>query len=185
MHHPLVTRELTFLHEHYQQGRAHDLKHLLRQMKAATDRARQQGATCLPQPERDAFVASYDVQLLATGLAANPPPAAARDEPRRCGRRKQSPARNLLERLWLGREQVLAFLDDLRIPFDNNQTERDLRMLKVQLKISGCFRAHDGSGAHAVARIRGYLSTVRTQGVAQLVALATVFAGQPLYPNFA
>lgn len=176
-------RELTFLHEQYQQGWAHDLKHLLRQMKAATDRARLQGATGLPQPERDAFVARYDA-LLAAGLAANPPPRGPR-RPHQRGRRKQSPARNLLERLWLGREQVLAFLDDLVIPFDNNQAERDLRMLKVQQKVSGCFRAPDGSGATAFARIRGYLSTLRKQRVALLAALETVFAGQPLYPSFA
>ena len=173
-------RELTFLEEQYEQTWAHDLKHLLRQMKAATDRARHHGDVRLPPPERDAFVARYEA-LLVAGLAANPPPARG---PRRRGRIKQSPARNLLERLWLGRDHVLAFLDDLRIPFDNNQAERDLRMLKVQQKISGGFRAADGSGADAFARIRGYLSTLRKQGVALLAALETVFAGHPLYPAF-
>lgn len=68
---------------------------------------------------------------------------------------KQSPVRNLLERLWLGREDVLEFLDDVAIPFDNSQAERDLRRLKVQQKISGGFRAHDGSKADAFAQIRG------------------------------
>jgi hypothetical protein len=53
---------------------------------------------------------------------------------------KQTPAQNRLERLWLGQEQVLALLDDLTIPFDNNQAERDLRILKVQQKVSGSFR---------------------------------------------
>ncbi|MFI5274607.1 MAG: transposase [Ktedonobacterales bacterium] len=48
------------------------------------------------------------------------------------GRLKQAPARNLLERLWLGQGQVLAFLDDLTIPFENNHAERDVRMLKTQ-----------------------------------------------------
>jgi transposase len=175
-------RELTFLHERYQQGWAHDLKGLLRHMKAATDQARAQGATGLPQPERDAFVARYEA-LLAAGLAANPPPPRGS---RRRGRIKQSPARNLLGRLWLDREAVLAFLDDLRTPFDNNQAERDLRMLKVQQKISGCFRASAGpdTGANAFARIRGYLATLRKQGIALLAALETVFAGRPLYPAF-
>jgi transposase len=96
---------------------------------------------------------------------------------------KQSPAQNLLERLWLGQAQVLAFLDDLTIPFDNNQAERDLRLLKVQQKVSGCFRSD--RGAEAFACLRGYLSTLRKQGVALLAALETVVAGQPIYPDFA
>jgi transposase len=96
---------------------------------------------------------------------------------------KQTPAQNLLERLWLGQDAVLAFLDDLTIPFDNNQAERDLRMLKVQQKVSGCFRSDDG--AAAFARLRSYLSSLSKQGVALLAALETVIAGQPRYPAFA
>ena len=75
---------------------------------------------------------------------------------------------------------MLAFLDDLTIPFDNNQAERDPRMLKVQQKVSGSFRSD--SGATAFARIRGYLSTLGKQGQALLAALEALFAGQPLYP---
>ena len=75
---------------------------------------------------------------------------------------------------------MLAFLDDLTIPFDNNQAERDLRMLKVQQKVSGCFRSI--RGGTAVARIRGYLSSLSKQGVRRLAALETVFTGQPLSP---
>jgi transposase len=171
-------RELTFLEEQYAQTLAKDLKDLLREMKAATERVRTAGAARLPLAERAAFVARYE-ELLATGLAANPPPP--RPAHHR-GRLKQSPARNLLERLWLGREEVLAFLDNLTIPFDNNQAERDLRMLKVQQKVSGCFRSVRGSTAFS--RIRGYLSSLRKQGINRLVALETVFAGQPLVPSF-
>jgi transposase len=96
------------------------------------------------------------------------------------GRLKQTPARNLLERLLLQQDEVLAFLDDLAIPFDNNQAERDLRDLKVQQKVSGCFRSE--CGAEAYATIRGYLATLRKQGQALLAALHTVFAGQPFFP---
>lgn len=78
---------------------------------------------------------------------------------------------------------MLAFLDDLTIPFDNNQAERDLRGLKLQQKVSGCFRSD--AGAAAFARLRGYLATLRKQGHALLSALETVFAGQPFYPGFA
>jgi transposase len=169
-------RELTFLEEQYHQTWATDLKGLLLAMKAAVEQARWRGAPALPAAERHAFVARYD-QVLATGLAANPPPER---EVRRRGRVRQSPARNLLERLLLGKAEVLAFLDDLTIPFDNNQAEQDLRMLKVQQKIAGSFRAD--SGAEAFARTRGYLASLHKQGVALLAALETVFVGQPLYP---
>jgi transposase len=108
-------RELTFLEEQYQQAWATGLKALLLAMNAAVARARARGEQCLPKAERRAFVARYE-ELLAAGLAANPPPER---EPGRRGRVKQSPARNLLERLWLGQEEVLAFLDDVTIPFDN------------------------------------------------------------------
>ena len=145
-------------------------------MKAAVEQARTQGELALPDAKRRALVARYD-DVLAAGGAANPPPERP---PGQRGRVKQSPARHLLERLVLGKEEVLAFLYDLAIPFDNNQAEQDLRMLKVQQKIAGSFRAD--SGSEAFARIRGYLASLRKQGVALLAALYTVFTGQPLYP---
>jgi len=170
-------RELTFLEEQYHQGWAKDLKDLLREMKRATELARAQGQAQLDRTVRAGFVACYEA-LLTTGLAANPPPEEV--GPRRPGRRKQTPARNLLERLWLGQPQVLAFLEDLTIPCDNHQAERDLRPLKMQQKISGCFRSDPG--ADAFARLRSYFATLRKQGQALLPALQTVFTGQPLYP---
>ena len=169
-------RELTFLEEQYQQAWATELKTLLRQMKAAVEQARDAGLRSLSSTRRDALVARYR-ELLAAGHAANPPPER---RPRQRGRVKQTPARNLLERLWLGQEEVLAFLDDFTIPFDNNLAERDVRMLKVQQKVSGCFRSD--WGADAFACLRGDLSTLRKQGVALLAALETVVAGHPFYP---
>jgi transposase len=158
-------------------------------MKAAVEPARTRGDERLPAVERHAFIARYD-ELMAAGLAANPPPERP---PGQTGRLKQSPPRTLLERLWMGQEAVLgiwAFLDDFTIPFDNNRAEQDLRMLKVQQKIAGSFRAESGSEAfarirahpRASARIRGYCATLRKQGVALLAALQTAFTGQPLYP---
>ena len=172
-------RELTFLEEQDQQGWATALKTLLRPMKAAVEQARATGLRSLPSTSRQAFVTRYRA-LIAAGLAANPPPAR---RPRQRGRVKQTPAQNLLERLWLGQDEVLAFLDDFAVPFDNNQAERDVRMLKVQQKVSGCFRSD--WGADTFACLRGYLSTLRKQGVALLAALETVVAGHPLYPDFA
>jgi transposase len=169
-------RELTFVEEQTHQVWASELKGLLLEMKAAVEQARARGEQELPTVERQALVAHYE-DLLAAGRAANPPPERP---PGQRGRMKQSPACNLLERLSLGQEEVLAFLHDLRIPFDNNQAEQDLRMLKVQQKIAGSFRAD--SGSEAFARIRGYCASLRKQGFGLLAALQTVFTGQPLYP---
>jgi transposase len=88
-------RELTFVEEQYQQAWAKELKDLLQEMNAATEQACAQGNTTLPAALRQTFVARYEA-LLASGLLANPPPARG---PRRRGRIKQTPARNLLERL--------------------------------------------------------------------------------------
>jgi transposase len=159
------------------QAWATTLKGLRLEMKAAVEQARRRGEPRLGPVERDADVVCYE-ELMAEGLAATPPPE--RPPGQRKGRIKQSPARNLLERLWMGQDAVLAFLDDLSIPFDNNQAEQDLRMLKVQQKIAGSFRAE--SGSEAFARIRGYCATLRKQGTPLLAALQTVFTGQPLYP---
>ena len=175
-------RELTFVEEQYQQPWAQELKNLLLEMRTATEQARTHAQPHLPAAQRDALVARYE-QILACGHAANPPPQRRQRRPRQRGRLKQSPVRNLLERLWLGQRQVLAFLDDLTIPFDNNQAERDLRLLKTQQKISGCFRSD--AGAEAFARLRSYFSTLRKQGVPLLDALQTLFTATPLYPAFA
>jgi transposase len=174
-------RELTFLEEEEHQAWAKDLKELLLAMRAAANQAHAQGWPAVPEAQRMAFHRQYRA-LLAHARAAHPPPDTPR-RPGQRGRQAQSSARNLLDRLTLHEEQVLAFLDDLTIPFDNNQAERDLRSFKVQQKISGCFRSDPGAVAYA--RIRGYLATLRKQGRALLAALETVFAGHPIYPEFA
>ena len=130
----------------------------------------------VPPIERDEWAARY-FEILAAGYAAQPPPPASSAGSHK-GRRKQSKAKNLLDAL-LGRaDQVLALLDDLRIPFTNNQAERDLRWAKVQQKISGTFRS--ATGVTAFCRIRSYLSTMHKQGHPMLSALTAVFHGQPL-----
>jgi transposase len=132
--------------------------------------------SAVPAIERDDWVARY-FEILAAGYAAQPPPPASPTGSHK-GRSKQSQAKNLLDALLLRAEQVLALLDDLRIPFTNNQAERDLRMVKVQQKIAGTFRSE--GAATAFCHIRSYLSTMQKQGRPMLAALTAVFHGQPL-----
>jgi transposase len=172
-------RELAAVAEQPGQAWAARLRAVLVEMKRAVDPGRTAGGGRCPPEGREPFVARYRA-LLAEGYAANPPPARAPDGPQR-GRLKQSKARNLLDRLSTHESEALAFLHDGTVPFDNNQAERDLRMIKVQQKISGTFR--DDTGAEAFCRIRGYISTLRKQARHVLTALEQTFLGQPPMPT--
>jgi transposase len=170
-------RELTFVHEQLGQGWAREMKDLLIAVKHAVAQAREGGAGTLPRAQQRRFDKIYD-QLLATGLQLPDNHPSPPDGKR--GRPKQNKAKNLLDRLSQRKDETLAFMYDFAVPFDNNQAERDLRMLKVQQKISGCFRSN--GGAQAFCRIRGYISTLKKQGRNVLAALSSVFAGSPLSP---
>lgn len=171
-----LLRELIGLHEEIGQAWVQKLIRLLLSMKAAVATARSAGQTALTPRQLAGYEAAF-TRFVTEGLRANPPPQPTGKR----GRPKQTPARNLLDRLVTHRAAVLAFLHDFRVPFDNNQAERDLRMFKVKLKVSGCFRSPDG--ANYFCRIRGYLSTLRKQGYSILDGLTSIFEGQPYMPR--
>jgi transposase len=172
-------RDLTFLYEEQQQDWADRMKTLLLDIKAAVEQARAEGRSSLHPPEVADWKAQYAARL-SEGYRANPPDPPP--EAGKRGRRKQSAARNLLDRLSAHQEAVLLFLDNFAVPFDNSLAERDIRMVKVQQKVSGCFRSE--AGAVAFCRIRGYLSTLRKQGLAVLTALEQALVGHPVLPAF-
>lgn len=115
--------------------------------------------------------------VVRQGYAIQPPTKKRR--PGQRGKIGQPPDKNLLDRLNKQIDEVLAFMYDFNVPFTNNLAERDLRMVKVKLKISGCFRTH--FGAQVFCRIRSYLSTVRKQRLNVMEYLGKYFSP---YSNF-
>jgi transposase len=170
-------RELQFILEQYQQPWAADLAQLLRTVKQEVDAAAPT-ATTLPADRLTYYNDEYD-KLMVQGLIANPLPELP--PPTKRGRPKQSPPKNLLDRLQTHKAGVLAFMADFAIPFDNNQAERDVRMVKVKQKVSGSFRTQ--TGAEIFCAIRAYISTARKQGVNAIDALYSAFLGQPFIPS--
>jgi len=113
----------------------------------------------LPTGDVERLRTRYDTILIEAEAEAGNPPRPRRPGTR--GRVKQFPACNLIRRLREHRNEVLHFLTDRRVPFDNNQAERDLRMPKLKQKVSGCFCSKTGVDAFAI--IRSYLSIRRKQ----------------------
>jgi transposase len=171
-------RELLFVTERYEQPWAEEMMSLLVEIKTQVEAARTEGQSELNTAQLTDFEQRYQ-RLIDQGFKDNPLPPSEPEQPKSRGRPKQSPPRNLLNRL-SNQAAVLAFMYDFGVPFDNNQAERDLRMMKLRQKISGGFRSLQG--AQTFCRIRGYLSTLRKQGLDVLGALRRLFAGNPVLP---
>jgi len=165
-------RELTRAWEQDDQKWALEIKKLLEMInKEVTDA----GGALSPEKSQEYRLKYRDLLKQAEIECPDPPKPKGKK-----GRMAKSKSRNLLERLRDFEEDTLRFMDVVNVPFTNNRGENDIRMTKVQQKISGCFRSMDG--ARIFCRIRGYLSTCRKQGVKSSQALELLFSGKK--PDF-
>jgi transposase len=170
-----LLRELVFLFEQHQQAWAKDLHDLFLQMLewVRVRKARDAPST---QKQYRRWQQQYR-KILRAGRRANP----LTPQQKAMKRLKQSKAQNLLERLEGYDTGILAFLWELDLPFTNNEAERAFRMMKVRIKISGCFRTLDGARRHA--RIRSYISTLRKHELPVLEYLRRALDGHPFLPH--
>ena len=152
-------RELTRAYEQEKAFWAQEMSDLLVEIKEQVDQAKFKEQSALNPVLLDHFRQRYR-DITQEALKLYPPPP----QTKKRGRPKQSKAKNLLDRLILYEyeKETLLFMDDFRVPFDNNQAERDIRMVKLKQKISGGFRTAEGS--QAFCTIRGAISTTRKQG---------------------
>jgi transposase len=170
-----LMRELVFLFEQHQQLWAKDLYDLFLEMLQCVKDRRARDAP-LTEKEYGWWYKRY-WKILRAGRRANP----LTPEQKAKKRRKQSKEQNLLDRLEGYDDCILAFLWALELPFTNNEAERAFRMLKIRLKISGCFRTLAGARRHV--RIRSYISTLRKHGLPVLEYLRHALDGRPFLPQ--
>ena len=172
-----LLRELVFLYEQHQQQWAKDLSELFLEMLQCMKDCKARDAP-LSQKEFSKWQKKY-AEILRAGRQRNPWTAAQRAQKRL----KQSKEQNLLDRLEGYDDCILAFLWEMDLPFTNNEAERAFRMLKVRVKISGCFRTLTGARRHV--RILSYVSTLRKQGLPVLKYLRLALDGHPFLPQAA
>jgi transposase len=168
-------RELAGIAELTGQAWPTQLAELLVELHVAVEIAKAGGKTKLPARRLATFGKRYNL-LIAQGKKLNPPPPRTGKR----GRPSLGPAGSLLARLENNRADVLRFATNFVVPFDNNQAERDVRMVKLQQKISGGWRSD--TGAEAFLDVRSYLGTARKHGESAMVVLRDLFNGQPWIP---
>ena len=148
-------------------------KELLLAMKKAKETAIACGNDSVSIEQLEQFDKQYD-EIIKTAYAENPLPETT-DKKR--GRKKKGKVLNLIGRLNKYMTSVCLFIKDFCVPFDNNQAERDIRMVKVKTKVSGCFRSMEG--AQEYLTIMSYIGTARKHGINPYEAIRSAISGNP------
>jgi transposase len=168
-------RELTFIFEEYNQDWAKEMLDLLLEINEEVEKVKLKGKTRLNHKTIKNFENRY-MEKIKEGFNKNPP--CDKNIEIKRGRKKKSKPLNLLERLSDFRKETLGFLHNFKIPFGNNLAERDIRMIKVKLKISGNVRSKQG--ANTFCRIRSYISTAGKRGLNILNAISSALNNKPM-----
>ena len=148
---------------------------LLLEMKKVKDKAVEKGKDFLSYYHYHKFDKKYD-ELIEQARKENPLPETTE---KKRGRKKKGKILALVERLANYKASVCLFIHNFNVPFDNNQAERDLRMIKVKTKVSGCFRTEEG--ARDYLKIMSYVGTAHKQGYNAYEAIKNAISG---HPNF-
>ena len=169
-----LLRELTGIDEnHPEQKWASAFIDLLLEMKKVKDKAVEKGKDFLSYYHYHKFAKKYD-ELIEQARKENPLPETTE---KKRGRKKKGKILALVERLANYKVPVCLFIHNFNVPFDNNQAERDLRMIKVKTKVSGCFRTEEG--ARDYRKIMSYVGTAHKQGHNAYQAIKNAISGHP------
>jgi transposase len=171
-------RELIFVHEQEGQKWAQDMINCLLDIKESVEKEKIHG-NLIDESLMQNYERKYK-EILREGFKINPLPED--DMVKKRGRKKKTKTLNLLIRLRDYQNETLRFMYNLDVPFDNNLAERDIRMIKVQQKISGLFRTM--IGAEQFCRIRSFISTVKKQGLNVIDAIYQIMKGKQIYLEF-
>lgn len=169
-----LLRELTGIAEnHPKQKWAAAFIDLLLEMKKLKDKAVETGKESLSYYHYHKFDKRYN-ELIKQGREENPLPVVTE---KKRGRKKKGKILALIERLDNYKASVCLFIRNFNVPFDNNQAERDIRMIKVKTKVSGCFRTEEG--ARDYLKIMSYIGTAHKQGYNAYEAIKNAISGNP------
>lgn len=169
-----LLRELNgVIENHESQTWPEEFKKMLLEMKKRKEDEMSEGKENLSDDCLEAFSKRYD-EIIKTAHSENPPP---KKEDGKKGRPKKGKVLALIERLEKYKGEVCRFIKDFRIPFDNNQAERDLRMIKTKTKVSGCFRTEDGIKNYLT--VMSYIGTAKKNGKNAYEAIQNIFEGNP------